>query len=320
MKKFKLVLLLIIVSFLLIGFLWWSWANQPASQLASAPLQTFVVPKGQSLTSVAERLEEEGLIRNSFAFKVLILTEGLSGSIQAGDFRIRSSLTLREVAYVLTHGNLDIWLTFPEGWRREEFGQRLTANLEEFDYQEFLDLTGNSEGYLFPDTYLIPQEASPAAVIKIFQTNFEKKFSADLKKAAGKAGLTEQQVLILASIVEREVGRDEDRSLVAGILLKRWQQGWPLQTDAAIQYARGTPGDWWPQVTRDDLQVNSPYNTYQYAGLPPTPICNPGLSSIESVVYPQASDYWFYLSDSSGVTHYARTTEEHNQNINRYLR
>ena len=209
---------------------------------------------------------------------------------------------------------------FPEGWRREEFGQRLAANLEEFDYQEFLNLTKNLEGYLFPDTYLVPKEASPTAVLKIFQQNFEKKFSSDLEKAAQEKGLTQKQVLILASIVEREAGDDKDRPLIAGILLKRWLQGWPLQADATAQYVVGEENDWWPQVIKRDLQINSSFNTYQYAGLPPAPICNPGLASIEAVIYPQESDYWFYLSDSSGAVHYAKTNEEHSRNIERYLR
>lgn len=310
------------------GFFWWSWANKPASDLKPSPLVTFVIPKGEGLSSVSRRLATEGLIRSSLAFKIFVLKEGLSGSIQAGDFRLRPSLTLEEVAYVLTHGSLDVWLTFPEGWRREEYGRRLSANLEEFSYQAFLDLTEGKEGYLFPDTYLLPKEASPSAVVKIFERNFEKRFSTELKTAAQKAGLTEKQVLILASIVEREAGHDEDRALIAGILLKRWQQGWPLQADATVQYAKANAScegealdcDWWPNVTKADLQFNSPFNTYLYKGLPSAAICNPGLASIEAVISPQESDYWFYLSDSLGEVHYARTNEEHEENINRYLR
>ncbi len=327
---FPLLALATALIFLAIAFIWWQWANKPASNLKPAPPEIFVVKKGESLTSVADRLEKEGLIRNSLAFRILVLTQGLAGNIQAGDFRLRPSLTTEEVAHVLTHGTLDVWLTFPEGWRREEFGRRLAANLEEFNYEEFLSQTANLEGYLFPDTYLIPVEASPSAVIKIINRNFEKKFSPELEKQAKNRGLTKKQVLILASIVEREAKSDKDRPLVAGILIKRWQNDWLLQADATVQYALATHNsqltthnsmDWWPKkITKEDLKVNSPYNTYKYKGLPPTPICNPGLASIKAAVGPEESEYWFYLSDPGGTVHYAKTAEEHNQNITQYLR
>jgi len=313
---------LTILAAVLGGFFWWQWAIRPVSSLKPAPPKIFVIKNGENLTAVANRLHQEGLIKSSLAFKILVLTKGLAGHIQAGDFRLRPSLTIEEIAYILTHGTLDVWLTFPEGWRREEFGRRLAANLEDFNYQEFLDLTEKIEGFLFPDTYLIPKEASPSAVIEIFTKNFDKKFSLDLEIAAKAEGLTKKQVIIFASIVEREARHDEDRLLVAGILLKRWRKGWPLQADATVQYAIADlkPGDWWPEVTKKDLQIDSSYNTYKYYGLPPTPICNPGLASIKAVVNSEESDYWFYLADSFGTVHYAKTNEEHNENIEKYLR
>lgn len=313
--------------FLLGGFFWWRWAIQPASSLKPAPPQIFVIQKGESLTSVASRLKEEGLIKSPLALKILVLVKGLAGHIQAGDFRLRPSFTTQEIAYVLTHGTLDIWLTFPEGWRREEFGRRLAANLIDFNYKEFLKETEDLEGYLFPDTYLISKEASSSAVIKIFNRNFEKKFHFELEEEAIKKGLTKNQVLIFASIVEREAKYDKDRPIVAGILLKRWREGWPLQADATVQYALATetcnlqPEDcnWWSPVKKADLQIDSPYNTYKYKGLPPTSICNPGLASIKAVIDPKDSPYWFYLSDQKGMIHYAKTLEEQNENIARYL-
>lgn len=329
-KLFFLLLALVgALIFFTASFFWWRWAIQPASKLQPAPPKIFVIKKGESLTSVADRLDEEGLIRSSLAFKILVLTKGLAGQIQAGDFRLRPSSTTEEIAYILTYGSLDVWLTFPEGWRREEFGRRLAANLVEFDYQEFLNLTEGMEGYLFPDTYLIPKEASPSGVINILTKNFEKKFSSELEVAAKAEGLTKRQVIIFASIVEREARKEEDRALIAGILLKRWRASWPLQADATVQYVKANQqltisnqqlSNWWPKVTKSDLQINSSYNTYKYRGLPPTPICNPGLASIKAVVYPKESDYWFYLADPSGTAHYAKTNEEHGENIEKYLK
>jgi len=330
LKKFSIVFLLILVA-IIGGFFWWKTNISAVSSQQSAISKIFVVKKGESLSLVANRLEKEGLIRSALVFKILVSTQGLANKIQAGDFRLNSSLTTQEIAEILTHGTLDVWLTFPEGWRREEYGQRLAANLEDFDYQEFLNLTENLEGKLFPDTYLVPTDASPSAVVKILTNNFEKK-TKDLKIS--------RQELILASIVEREARAEEDRSIVAGILLKRWQKNWALQADATIQYAKAnvecrmparqaSPGEaggengeceWWAKkLTKEDLNIDSPYNTYKYKGLPPKPICNPGLAAIKAVLNPVETDFWFYLSDSQGKMHYAKTAEEHEENISKYL-
>ena len=326
LKKFSLAILLLIAA-IIGGFFWWRWATSPVSQ-APGQSQIFVIHKGESLSLTAQRLKDAGLIRDASAFKILILAKGLSGQIQAGDFRVNPSWSLEEIAYLLTHGSLDIWLTFPEGWRREEYGRRLAANVEEFSYPQFLEQTDELEGHLFPDTYLIPKDASPSSVIKIFTNNFERKYSLELQLAAREKGLTENQVINLASIVERESRAEKDRPIVAGILLKRWQENWFLQADATVQYAvanvkcqnSNVECEWWEPVRKADLEVDSPYNTYEYRGLPPGPICNPGLASIEAVIYPQETDYWFYLSDEQGRIHYAKTDEEHEENIERYLR
>lgn len=312
------------------GFFWWCQALSPVSQ-SPTKSQIFVIRKGEGLSLIARNLKEKGLIKDSLAFKVFVLAKGLSGQIQAGDFRVNPSWNLEEVVHLLTHGSLDIWLTFPEGWRREEYGRRLTANLEDFSYPQFLELTEELEGQLFPDTYLIPRDASPSAIIKIFTRNFEKKFSLNLQLAARKQGLSKDEVITLASMVERESGSDKDSPIIAGIILRRWQNNWPLQIDAAVQYAVANKNNsasgqwqnfnWWPKnLTKADLGINSPYNTYRYKGLPSGPICSPGLASIGAVIYPQKTDYWFYLSDPQGKTHYAETAEEHNQNIARYLK
>ncbi|MCX6726158.1 MAG: endolytic transglycosylase MltG [Candidatus Shapirobacteria bacterium] len=331
MKKFKIFLILLLILIILLGgiFFWWQWTNSAISKKSSIVSQTFIVKKGESLSSVAQHLEETGLIRNALFFRLLISFEGLENKIQAGSFSLKPSLSSKEIVTVLTHGTADIWLTFPEGWRKEEFAQRLTANLNNFDQKQFLQLVTNHEGELFPDTYLFPMEASPSAVLNLFLNNLQRKFSADFEQILAKSGLTKKQALILASLVERETKHEESRAIVAGILIKRLKADWPLQIDATLQYAlanskvstsKSQLDNWWPVATAADKKINSPYNTYQNKGLPPTPICNPGLSSIKAVVYPQATDYWFYLSDSEGQMHYAKTAEEHNENIANYLR
>lgn len=309
---------MIIVVVPVVGFFWWQWATEAVAPEEKAS-KVFVIKKGESLSTIANRLKQADLIRSSLAFKLIVLTEDFSSKIQAGDFQLKPSLTTKEIAELLTYGTIDIWLTFPEGWRREEIARRLVSNLANFNSQEFLNLTDGLEGSLFPDTYLIPKDASPGAVLKIFQKNFEKKFSSEVETAARRKGFTKNQVLILASIVERETKQNQDRPIVAGILIKRWQNNWPLQADATLQYVKGNPDNWWSIVVAKDKQIESAYNTYKHKGLPPAPICNPGLDSIEAVINLQQTPYWFYLSDKEGNMHYAETSEEHNQNIVRYL-
>jgi len=157
--------------------------------------------------------------------------------------------------------------------------------------------------------------------LQIIDKNFQKKVLKNQASEIQKSGMEINQILTLASIVERETRQASDRAIVAGILLKRLENSWPLQVDATIQYAVGKKGDWWPSnLTREDLEVNSPYNTYLNRGLPPGAICNPGLSSIISVLQPKQTDYWFYISDKNGVMHYAKTGEEHGANVEKYLR
>ena len=328
LKKFSLFFIPLLFLIILLGggLFWWSWANN-ASVSQSVNLESFVIKKGESISSIAQRLEEKKLIRSALAFKIKVRFSKLENKIQAGSFSLKSSLALQEILSILTHGTTDLWLTFPEGWRKEEFAQRLGANLSDFNTEEFLNLAENYEGELFPDTYLLPKEASPSVMLKFFLNNFQKKFTSDLESILTKSGLTKKEALILASLIERETKSDQDRPIVAGILLNRLRADWPLQIDATLQYALANlrcsslknDCDWWVVPTVADKKIVSPYNTYLNKGLPPAPICNPGLSSIKAVVYPQDSNYWFYISDLKGQMHYARTIEEHNANIQKYL-
>ncbi len=281
-----------------------------------------VVQKGESLSSVANKLETEKLIRSRVVFYILAKQMNIETKIQAGDFRLSPSQSAREIAEQLTHGTLDEWVTIIEGLRKEEIAQILSKN---FNIPESEFIRTAREGYLFPDTYLIPKDATAGSVIEILNNNFDKKFSMDLKAEAIQKKLPEKDVIILASLVEREARGDADRKIVAGILLKRWKKDWPLQIDATVQYALGyqpIEKTWWKKnLTEDDLKIDSDYNTYKNQGLPPAPICNPSLSSIKAVVEgDENTPYWFYLSDTKGVMHYSRTVEEHEANVERYLR
>jgi UPF0755 protein len=278
-----------------------------------------VVNRGESFSSIANRLEKENILRSAAIFHLIALKEGTINKVQAGDFRLNPQMTPLEIGLELTHGTLDSWVTILEGWRREEIAQKLrNSGLTDFDSDLFLKNTQKLEGQLFPDTYLIPKTATSDQIIQILNNNFKKKVPQ-----------TSSENLIMASIVEREIRGSTDQKIVAGILLKRLKNDWPLQADATVQYAVASNQckvlsvkceDWWPHnLSKIDLAIKSPYNTYLNRGLPPSPICNPGLSAIQAVLNPTVTDYWFYLADSNGVTHYAKTDLEQAENIRKYL-
>lgn len=240
--------------------------------------------------------------------------------IQAGDFRLSKSMSAEEIAQKLTQGSLDEWVTVIEGLRKEEIAKIVSDSFEisEADFNQAAE-----EGYLFPDTYLIPKEATLDTILSVFKNNFDTKYTTEIAQKAARLGLSQKEVMTLASIVEKE-GRGDDRRVVASVLLRRYKESYPLQADATVQYALGYQSDqatWWKQsLTLEDLKYNSIYNTYVNDSLPPHPICNPGVSSIEAVVNADPNTpYFYYLHEPNGRVHPARDLDEHEENIRKYL-
>ncbi len=288
----------------------------------SQTAKIFVVKKGEGLNQIINNLSANGLIRSRIVFYIIVKQLNIEKKIQAGDFRLSPSMDAFQIAKNLTHGTLDVWTTIIEGLRKEEIAQLISSD---FNIPEGEFLKYAKEGYLFPDTYLIPRDATAETILKILSNNFEQRYSEALRNRAKRLDLTDDEVIILASIVEKEARYPQDKQTVASIILKRYRSDWPLQVDATIQYALGyqpVEKTWWKKsLTMADLKIDSPYNSYLNTSLPPTPICNPGLASIEAVVNAnENTSYWYYLSDKTGKMHYGRTLEEHNQNINRYLK
>ncbi|MBU2592216.1 MAG: endolytic transglycosylase MltG [Patescibacteria group bacterium] len=318
----KKPLLLIFFSVLILSLVlaWFSFLVSPVG----GDERIFVINSSESLISIAARLEKESIIRNKWAFLLFLKTKGEENSIQAGRFDLSSGDSVAQTIKKLRKGRSDLWVTFLEGWRREEIALKLEQELG-LPAEEFLSLLGAKEGYLFPDTYSFPADISATKALFLITDNFERKWQL-LSNAASEKKLSREQVLIFASLVEREARNDQDRSVVAGVLIKRWQAGWPLQVDASVQYAKASIAplltndyDWWPVISKQDLEINSPFNTYKEVSLPPSSICNPSFSSLSSVVnYPQ-TNFWFYLSDPSGKMYFAETLEQHNNNIKKYL-
>lgn len=285
--------------------------------------RTFVIPLGEDSYQVASRLEETGLIRNRYFFLLSLWQQKLWGKIQAGSFSLSPRMTTAEIAVELINGKRDRWLRIVEGVRREEIAFQVEKELA-IPREEFLEASKGKEGRLFPDSYLVPLDVSAPRLVEIINENFRRR-TADVRKKAARQKLTAEELLIIASLVEREAREKDDRILVAGILLKRWRSNWPLQVDATVQYAKALSspslkGEWWPPLSGRDLSLESPFNTYLHLGLPPSPICNPSLQSLEATVDYRETPFWFYLSDKEGRVHFARSLEEHQENIKKYLK
>jgi UPF0755 protein len=296
------------------------WLQSNTAPTASGVEKVIVVRPGETTREVAEDLEKNQIIKNALAFSFYLKLNRLNPNIQAGSFKIKSGLTIMEVLDSLSVGRIDKWLTLREGLRKEEMAEAVAKEFP-IKAEDFLALS--KEGYLFPDTYLLPTDATAEKVISILKTNFDFKVTEEIKSQISKQGLSLDQALILASIVERESRAESERATIAGILLQRLKDKHPLEVDATIQYALGyQTGEktWWKKtLTNDDLQINSPFNSRRNVGLPPTPICNPGLSAIKAVASPTKSDYYFYLHDKDGKVHFAKTLDEHNANVAKYL-
>lgn len=285
--------------------------------------QTFVIEKGSPVNTIINDLHKEDLIRNKLVFYMLVKRLGIENQIQAGLFRLAPSMTAREIAISLTQGSDDVWITIIEGIRKEEVAQVLSNELG-IPESEFIKQA--EEGTLFPDTYLIPRGATVQQVLTIFENNFNLKYTEELRAKARARGFTDNQVLTLASMVEREANTPPAMNTVASIMVKRWKNDWPLEIDATVQYILGyqeDTGSWWKQdLTFADLEIESLYNTYQRTGLPPGPIASPGLDSISAVINAdENTPYWFYISNKDGSKMiYGETLEEHNANIQKHLR
>ncbi len=306
----RLFFMALAFSLLVIGGVFW-FVNGMSPLNEDKTVKRFVVSQGETASKIGEDLVKNGFLKDALVFRIYTQVTQSAKRIRAGSYELSSNLWMPQIIAKLLEGPNEVWVTIPEGFRREEIANRFIENLQlteteaETFYDQFLSMTLSKEGYLFPDTYLVPKDVKVFDVVKLMEDNFKKRVDFSVNDST----------IILASIIERETRSAEERPVVAGILLKRISSGWPLQADATVQYAKGN----WNPVSVNDLQVDSPYNTYLNLGLPPTPICNPGLLSIKAVTHPTQSDYWYYIHDKDGQIHYAKTIEEQNVNIAKYL-
>ncbi len=292
----------------------------------------FEIKKGQSVKDIAFSLKNAGLIRNPWVFIGYLTYKGTTGELIAGDYLLKENMNLVEIAEVLTSGETaQKKITIPEGWQIKEIADYLdkegivekedfiaaTKKDYEFDFLKDKPRDLDLSGYLFPDTYSLPYKVTAEEIVLKMLFNFDKKLDSNLRKEIKNSGKTIFEVLTLASIVEKEVSKDSDRTIVAGIFYKRLENDMKLEADATINFITGKNN---PQSSLEDIKIDSPYNTYLYKGLPPGPICNPGLLAIKAVIYPKETNYLFYLNrQDTGETIFSETYEEHLEAQRKYL-
>ena len=313
--------------------------SQPASDDPTPVV--FVVEPGDTAGDIAMRLKRLGLVGDAELFRLLARYHKADSKLEAGRYELRANMTMGEIIEALQHGRLEeVAVTVPEGWRVEQIAEMLAEEVG-LDDEEFLALVQSEsffddyeflqyrppeatlEGFLFPDTYLLPVQPTALDIIERMLADFDQRFTAEMRQAAVEQEMTIYQVVTLASIVEREAVVAEERPIIAGVFLNRLEESMNLDSCPTVQYALGYQEDadqWWktPVTLEEFAQVNSPYNTYLHRGLPPGPICNPGLASIQAVLEPVETDYLYFLSKGDGSHAFAKTFEEHLQNQQKY--
>lgn len=315
-----------------------------------ADSQQFRVKSGQGVFEISQDLKEKELIKSDLWFNVYYLLNGKDETLKAGSYSLSGAMSVAEIFEKISNGETNFdKITITEGWSIRDIGNQLEKK-DWYQPEEFYEVVGypvsygnqidfklsdsfekeydfleskpdelRLEGYLFPDTYHLSEQSEPQVLVKKMLDNFESRISS--LKIRERSVF---EIVTMASLLEKEVRTSKDKKIVAGILWKRLENGMPLQVDATISYITGRNTT---KVSKNETEIDSPYNTYKYRGLPKGPICNPGLSSIKAALNPIATDYWYYLSVpegscprcSEGGTYFSETLRQHNIGKVRYL-
>ena len=325
----RLFWLLLIGALIVGGGGWWIYSRTIEPYRGYSEPEVFVdIPSGSSTGTIASRLVEAGVVRDTRTFQVALWISGRSRALRAGEYRFDAPLHALDVIDKIARG--DVYrrrLTFREGLTITEMAQVFeergfgsagdfrkaaenAALIHDLD-PEARDL----EGYLFPETYALPRGTTAAAVVAQMVDGFKTALTPEIRGNASAAGLSIRQLVTLASLVEKETGTAPERPLVAAVYSNRMKIGMGMQADPTVIYALEKAGRYDGNLRREDLQFDSPYNTYRYAGLPPGPIAAPGKASLEAAAKPAEVDYLYFVSKNDGSHVFASTLDEHNKNV-----
>lgn len=320
--EYKLHIILV-VSIICLGSLIYGVTKQ----VTSTPGEKFVitVKSGMGAHEIGDLLYEQGVIKSVLVFQIVAKIEGMENSLQAGEYVLNKKMTVQQIVGLLAKGQTRYQqITIPEGYTVEQIAKLLDekqlGNGTKFkalaqNTVPYTYMTNNNpnvvykvEGYLFPNTYRIAKGATEEQILTMMMDQFDKQFTDGMRARATELGLQVKDVIILASLVEKEAQLASDRPVIAGVFLNRLKQDMPLQSCATIQYILGYPK---AELSVQDTEIPSPYNTYQHMGLPPGPIANPGIAAINAVLQPEKTDYMYFVADAQGAHHFSKTYEEH---------
>jgi len=307
-------------------FVFFCWGIYSAKNPDDKEEVVLRIEKGENLFSISRNLEKNNLIRHRIFFQIYVFSSGDYKHLQAGSYFFSPSMNIPRISQEMARGEIaKVKVVIPEGLTSAEIEDKLNSKINQtvklqLENQNFKTYKGefsflkdapdgaSLEGFLFPDTYDFAIDTTSEEAARIFLVNFEKKLSPQIKTDIEKQGKRLFDIVIMASLLEKEVITLSDKKIVSGILWKRLEENIPLQVDATVGFAKTGKA---VKISREDTLIDSPYNTYKYKGLPIGPICSPGLKSIEAAVYPEASQFWYYLSAPSRQTIFSRTYDEH---------
>lgn len=329
-----------VVAFMLAILLYLSYFVSTITRSASASSETvnFIIKRGEGVHDISRRLEEINLINSRWNFEAYVWLRRWSGRLQAGEYHIVRSASIREVAEMLALGreaSSERIITIIEGWTIDDIANYLerekVVNAADFKdaaarlsdkapISSLADKPANSslEGYLFPDTYRVFRGATAEEIITKMLTNFESKLTVELRSKINERGSTIFETVVMASILEKEIRHSGDLPIAADVFYKRLKAGKLMESDATLNYVLSAE-ERKSRLSAADLKNPSSYNTYRYQGLPPGPIGNPGIKAFEAAIYPEPNDYWFFLTTPDGETIFSKTASEHVSNKQRYL-
>ena len=330
MKKLLLVVVLIVVGAGVAAGVFYLRAQEPYRGYAGSE-QFVEIPHGASSFAIGERLVSGGVVRDIQTYRLTLWLSGQARRLRAGEYRFDRAMTPLEVIDKIARGEaFVVTLTFPEGLTIAEMAKifeshgvgpaaAFVGSAKDAALIHDLDPSASDlEGYLFPETYAVPRKTDAPTLVHLMVSRFKHVFTQEFRDAAAARQLSVRQAVALASIVEKETARPEERPMVAAVYLRRLRVGMPLQADPTVIYALQRAGSYTGNLRRDDLLLDSPYNTYRVPGLPPGPIASPGRASLDAAVHPADSDALYFVSRNDGSHVFAKTLAEHNRNVQQY--
>lgn len=332
-----LIFILLIIAIILVAIYTWQGIYFPIDKNSKEEI-SFSIKKGEGTKEISFNLEKERLVRMATLFRIYTIFSGVSDKLQAGEYMLSPSMTIPEIAEKFVSGDVvKKIITIIEGWNLNDVAEYMEG--KGFEKNQFLEITQKDfsgefsflkdkpkdlslEGYLFPDTYYINKQRTInkeqlEELISKMLENFDNKLTPEMREEISRQGKTIFEIVTMASMIEKEVKTPEDKKIVSGILWERLENSTPLQVDSTISYLTSKQGS---NISIEETKIDSPYNTYKYRGFPLGPISSPGLESILASIYPESSDYWYYLSTLGGETIFSKTLEEHNIAKEKYLK